>query len=1371
MKSSWLGRILVCSAVILGATLLVVAPRSHVARAASIQLNPASAPVGTQVSVVGSGFAPGSPPCQVRFGINGSAPFPSWGGSVVANCTVSQQGSLTATFSVPPTPLGTVTIGVCNYCNGGEFVETTTASFTVTAPPTTVPTTTSPPPQSSTTIPATTSTSTSAPPTTSPTAGIPPVVLDMPALVDGAGIPDLGPLLGDAGPWRPIAVEDGAIDIPERWLERCATPPDARVADFDDRRLGSNDSQISRRDDPRPRTFMVAGLEHDHSVVAPLHGTWSAPHAISIRLPDARYGSDTSGGSPRVPYQSFVARDGYDSIGFTYFGLRVGLADDVAGPVMVQLSGVGEGYRSVVKDVDRLYVGPGRSPATSCMIVLAPPGSKLDEVRLSVVSSDRSEVNLLFDGVFWSHDSAFPLDDNLSNIPIEITMPAEGERLSTDVVTTVVGRVTWPAGSETPRVGVMIPTWNRSGLLFRGAILGEPVSDGIDASAIFSVNSVRVPSGPFEIHATATAPYGRGSDSVSLNGIGPPTAPANEYRRLVEANVDIIPWAMEVTQAVRGPLDVQEPGSIETDVFNHVARKKTVVRGYGVHRLGADVDLRGGNLNADAVLHGTRGGVTLPLSPLQPSNSHVPLPAKEPGPEVEEVQRASTALTWNFELPLEWTQGPPIELRLEVNPETSPWHVEELPDVAGADNVIGRRVTFTELGVVGVSALNVELHWRCTRAMVSSSMSPCLGRTPRSRISSVLDYADIVSTLRDLWRMWPAPGSDPNYLRIRDISLPHAPDDDLSVSETSSRRLFGISWSKWRDAYHDLYCDGTPAYWDAIGTATTRDMLWMTNPPGSPIGVGGCAWLGSETGFLAAAVPGTVAQEYGHGVGLLHTSAAHGERFGGDAVVRFPGDHGQLGPPESSDWGFDTIAGVVIDPRSDGGDGHVHDFMSYGSGPKWISVGIWKHLFRSFVNDESYDDTRGRVLGERERRSAAAAQPDTGGQAWLINGLIDDDGSVTIGPPRLSDPGSVVAIPGDEVAVVLSGADGTELHRVEVATTTVHTHGSGGGRSFAALVPVSPAARTLEIEVDGKVAIRKVGAGNPVSITDLRTDGDRLLIAWDSGGSGESAIVEVQHGDEGWWPIGYTEDSSIDIDLRSLNFAGTGWKLRVQSSDGVTVASDERDVEFDQPDPVSVIASPSPGERIVEGMATVVAGVDVIGDSSAVYTWLVDGEVMNLGRVASVPISRGERTLTLRVENEGNVAESSVRILGVVDSDNDGFDDDWEDLHGYDMWEFDDPSSDRDQDGLLDGYEYELSADPQESDTDQDGFSDGEEKAAGSDLLDAAVIPGPIHGFDDHDHRTHDHGTGLALWIGLGAAALIGIVGGGLLIRRRAATR
>lgn len=324
-KRSWWGdrtrksaRSVVTASVLVTSIVLTLAPNGLVQAVSTIVLNPAQGPVGTQVTVMGTGFAPGSPPCQVRFGIAANAPFGSWGGTVVASCTVDGNGGLQATFTVPQAPVGSVTIGVCNYCNGGEFVETAKVTFNVTAPPstTTLPPTTSSP-QTTTTVVSTTSSTTTT--LAVPATTVPLNPTDVPALVNGSGVPDLGSRFGDRGVWRPITVTDGIIDVPETWLDRCAAPSEARLVDFDDMYVGESVNELTPFAE-RPAVFPVH-VRHMGTAVAPRHGTWSAPNAMVVRLPDARNAIESLPGGLRLPFQTYVAAEVRRPVGFTYFGL------------------------------------------------------------------------------------------------------------------------------------------------------------------------------------------------------------------------------------------------------------------------------------------------------------------------------------------------------------------------------------------------------------------------------------------------------------------------------------------------------------------------------------------------------------------------------------------------------------------------------------------------------------------------------------------------------------------------------------------------------------------------------------------------------------------------------------------------------------------------------------------------------------------------------------------------------------------------------------------------------------------------------------------------------------------------------------------
>jgi hypothetical protein len=69
----------VCAASLITATIAVF-PTERAA-AASISFSPTSGPVGTSVTVTGSGFTPGFPPCEIHFAIDPNKPVDERGGT------------------------------------------------------------------------------------------------------------------------------------------------------------------------------------------------------------------------------------------------------------------------------------------------------------------------------------------------------------------------------------------------------------------------------------------------------------------------------------------------------------------------------------------------------------------------------------------------------------------------------------------------------------------------------------------------------------------------------------------------------------------------------------------------------------------------------------------------------------------------------------------------------------------------------------------------------------------------------------------------------------------------------------------------------------------------------------------------------------------------------------------------------------------------------------------------------------------------------------------------------------------------------------------------------------------------------------------
>ncbi len=1359
------------------------------AAAPSASLSPSSGAVGTVVSVTGGGFTPGFPPCEVRFG-----------GTKVANCTVNANGGVGVSINVPSRPPGSYTVQICNYCGGGEFQELATRTFTITPNPTSSTSSTSSSTSTSTTsttltpgssTSSSTSTSTtsttltpgSSTSTTSSTTSIVPLPVPLliegeaiPQVTPGAGVPNLSagsPLAQQLGaPWQPISVVAGEIRLPEVLLNRCGTTHRSHVLDFDDQ------SERSRASFDNSGGLGVGG--GFGLVAAPELGTHTAPHAVATEVPVYPNSSAT-------PYV-------FHREGFTYVGMTVGLAEPQVGPVIVEL-GARPAYLEVV-DVDRVLLDADAGPATTCIVVAAPPGERFETglLRAYVDAPDGTaaplSVPLHIDHIFWSTDETYPIPSEVEAAEVEILYPPEGQRLRT-TGTGVIGRVRYPAGIHFSGIDVASPSWDASSVITRRASVGAATVEGADATRLFWVDRIDVPPRDFRIAASTRGTLAGGT-SVDVSGVGRPTPSADTYRDLAEGQVDVVPWSMEVTQAIRGPLVAQEPGSSIDDAFKHVAGKRTVVRGYAVQHIDGE-EPTGQRLQVDAVLHGTRNGVTLPFSPLVPELVPVPIADREPGPAAEELARPAASNTLNFVLPNTWTAAGAVDLRMEVNPTDSMWHVDEPAAVAGASNSIARRVSFANVGRVGVTAAAVDLHWQCTQDRIDAARDnertwdPCHDAAVDEIVSDVASRGDVEWLVRDWWRMLPAAGDAPAYLNFATVALRHE-YDDFDHGRIPAPQMTGdtsiASLGTWREAFYDVSCGGPEVDRTIIRPPSMRDLVMFVTPRQGPVR-GGCAWRGDLSAFRTNLVGSTAAQEAAHTMGLKHSSNAHGEADGGTALERFAGDHGELSHPAQKAWGFDTASMSVIHPAW---RGHAHDYMSYGGGATWTSYDTWLSTMQALVENRPISDARNELYasgsgdsssGEGEGRPGPGSA-DAGGEVLVVEGFVED-GTVTLGTMRLS-PAGAVATAGDDAAVLveLLDADGAAVGSARAALSEVGTHGGLGNQWFIAELPAGRGHEQVRVSVEGlePIVLHAEPDAGRVEIIELPEGGDGA-VRWESDVEGPFLVEASDDDGASWWPLGSTDDRSLEIDGELLSLQGPGWKVRVQAQHGAGVASAISDaVDLGVRAPTARIGFPADGSWHTPGMLATTATAGGIGDD-ATYRWSVDGEVWNEGRTAEVPLlTEGARTIELTVTNEAGSSTHEITVEVGEDQDADGFVDRWEERVGLDPSVVDEAGEDPDEDGLPTGREYELGTDPQEADTDGDGFSDGLEVSGAGDPLDSEIIPGPVHGVDDgldaeaalapDVEAEAEGGSSGAL---AGAVALVLVAGGGAALALRARRR
>lgn len=111
-------------------------------------------------------------------------------------------------------------------------------------------------------------------------------------------------------------------------------------------------------------------------------------------------------------------------------------------------------------------------------------------------------------------------------------------------------------------------------------------------------------------------------------------------------------------------------------------------------------------------------------------------------------------------------------------------------------------------------------------------------------------------------------------------------------------------------------------------------------------------------------------------------------------------------------------------------------------------------------------------------------------------------------------------------------------------------------------------------------------------------------------------------------------------------------------------------------------------------------------------------------RLTKAVLSDGSTLITMNhaFDSTGNITQTTV-TSSIVDTDNDGMPDGWEQANGLNPNDPADAQLDLDNDGLLNRGEYEAGTNPTVIDSDGDGVSDGEEIASGTNPLDPSSVP------------------------------------------------
>ena len=686
------------------------------------------------------------------------------------------------------------------------------------------------------------------------------------------------------------------------------------------------------------------------------------------------------------------------------------------------------------------------------------------------------------------------------------------------------------------------------------------------------------------------------------------------------------PWAIEVTQGVRGDIPTREAPAaslfLPDEDTVYVANRRTVVRVYPWVEGGPSfISVR----NVKAQLWVTVGGAV--YGPLEPENSYGV--SAYPLNTIEDI-RSNLGRTWNFVLPPEATQlGADEELgsfnlEVRINP-SGVGQVDECTSGCRGDNIaylLGNQ--FRHVGRDNAFALTFRPH--LVEADVAQEDSTTL-HMPRPTADQVAE------TIRSFYQVMPLA------------------DGGRGVRVMPSRN---VDWSGTVDeegGVQDLFLVANYLPGGEITTVPPNDYYgFLYNNPGS---CGGHAYLG--TPFLRTGVCGapvfTGAHELTHAIGSAHAGFGHGEAGGGGYDPAYPGSHGSV---ESNTWGMDVYDLRVYPPSRNGE--LTHCFMSYG-GKKWVSRYTWDLVAANLGTPEINVD-------KAQRLPAILAANKRAGILGFVafRGLLDAGGTLDLEPflasyPAAPDPGNgnYELVFSDDSGTVLS----SHLPRL-VPSQDVELPWDMFAESIA--LPVGWTKMRL---LEGGVATQTwqrsanpptVAITAPASGFQWANTGE-VTLTWSAndpdGNDLTYRVFAVHIGSNELITLASGLDSPLLVLDRATLPAGGDWGFIVEASDGLDRAYSAYATGYVEPTPPQVlIVQPANNSVHVAGtkvpaMATAIDLQGEIGPGN--MAWFLDGSYVGSGTTFDVPnIPAGNHVLTLTVYNALQLEGTASVNLQVV---------------------------------------------------------------------------------------------------------------------------
>jgi hypothetical protein len=421
------------------------------------------------------------------------------------------------------------------------------------------------------------------------------------------------------------------------------------------------------------------------------------------------------------------------------------------------------------------------------------------------------------------------------------------------------------------------------------------------------------------------------------------------------------------------------------------------------------------------------------------------------------------------------------------------------------------------------------------------------------------------------------------------------PDDDRSTECGSI-----LDWVRTVYAGDTMPTTDAPDYVVTFGVAAGA---WFD---GACLGMG---YLSGEPTAIAYADTNVAPQEIVHTMGVEHASNDHLEEDGG-GFEAWPYPHGIISPDgftvfgviteeDGGSWDLTLVApcltdetdpaSITIDCMTDTGDPvpddqRMHDIMSYGPWMEWTqdyypSPG---GAFR-WTSDITY----GRVYGVLESgvlvpptgelasfSSAAAGQGEARADAWIVSGVVREDGSVELfqNPVRKMLPSSMIGDGHGPYTLELLDESDAVLES-ESFDPSLIDHDSHVAQFWVA-VPYVEGVDALRIQQDGTTIFELAASDNPPTVEVISPNGGEALrdgtleVTWEaSDDDGDDALTFlVQYSpDNGqsWQGVTLVEGPPYEAEVEVGELLpGQQALVRITASDGLNTAVDQSDGFF-----------------------------------------------------------------------------------------------------------------------------------------------------------------------------------------------------------------